>query len=135
MGALFHNYKVGEPIRVALWEMEHPHQATPVHTDNPTAEGISNNNIHKKSTKSMDIRFYWVKDMIPQVQYNLFCKSGATILAKYLTKHHTPHHHCRILPVYLHCPGISYNTILGACYSSQNTSQNKYQSKTQIRKK
>ena len=48
LGALFHNSKAWEPIRVTLEEMFHPQQATPMQTDNSTMEGTTNDNIHKK---------------------------------------------------------------------------------------
>ena len=61
MGSLFHNAKVGEPIRVTLEEMVKTQQATPIQTDNYITDSIVNDNIQQKSTKAMDLRFYWVQ--------------------------------------------------------------------------
>ena len=83
----------------------------------------------------MDMQFYWVQDRIRQGHYNVFWKPGSTNSADYFTKYHPHHHYCHMCPVYLHYPWNSNNESSRVCYSSQKTSQNKYQSKTQIRKK
>ena len=103
MGALFYNAKLGETIRVVLEEIFHPQQANPMQTDNSTAEGIENNTIQEKKNKGMYRRFYFVQDQVLQVHYNVFWKPGATNFADYFTKHHPPHHHCRMQPFYIHC--------------------------------
>ena len=115
--------------------MVHPQQVNPIHTDNSTVEEIEDDTIDKKITKSMGMGFYWLQDRIRQGHYNVFCKQGATNLANYFTKNYSPHHHRRIHPLYIHCPDNSHNASFRVCYSSQNYSLNKYQSKTQIRKK
>jgi len=42
LGALFLNAKEGTVLRTTLVEMGHPQPATPLQTDNSTANGISN---------------------------------------------------------------------------------------------
>ena len=70
----------------------------------------------------MDMRLYWVQDLIHQGHYSVFWKPGATNLSEYLTKHHPLHHHRRMRPLYMHCTGIANNASVRVCYSSQNTS-------------
>ena len=50
----------------------------------------------------MGIRFHWVQDQIHREHYNVFWKPIATNLGEYFTRHHPPHHHFRMHPVYLH---------------------------------
>ena len=69
----------------------------------------------------MDIQFYFVQYQILQGHYNVFCKPGATNLSNCFTKHNPPHHHRRMHPVYLHCPGNANNASVRVLNSSQNT--------------
>jgi hypothetical protein len=71
-------------------------------TDNTTATGYSNGTIKQKRTKSMDMRFYWIKDRVKQGQFNVYWGPGFQNLADYFTKHHSPAHHKRIRDVYIH---------------------------------
>ena len=91
-------------------------------TYDSTAEGIAHNTIYKKRTKLIDMWFYWVQDLIFQVHYNVSCKPVATNLDEYFTKHNPPHHHRRMRPLYLHCPGITNNSSARLFYSVQNNS-------------
>ena len=121
VGSLFHNYKADEIIRVTLEEMGHPQYANPMHTDNSTAEGIASNYIQKKSTNAMGMQFYWVQEQDHQGNYNVFCKLGATNLDDYFTKHHPPHHHCLMSPVYTNCQYNAISSSLRVCNYIQNT--------------
>jgi hypothetical protein len=56
-GALFVNAKEGTVTRTTLSEMGHKQDATEVKTDNTTADGIINNAVQQKRSKSMDMVF------------------------------------------------------------------------------
>jgi hypothetical protein len=71
-------------------------------TDNTTATGYSNGKIKQKRTKSMDMRFYWIKDRVKQGQFQIYWGPGFQNLADYFTKHHLPAHRKRIRDVYIH---------------------------------
>jgi hypothetical protein len=63
----------------------------------------------------MDVRFYWVKDRVEQRQLNVGWAPGNTNLGDYFTKHHSPTHHKRMRPYYLHgkySPMIRHDTRL-----------------------
>ena len=62
MGGLFINAKHAVPQRTLLIEMGHPQPPTPMQTDNSTAYGVVTNKIMPKATKSMDMRFHWLRD-------------------------------------------------------------------------
>jgi hypothetical protein len=61
-GALFHNCQDALPLQVALAEMGHPQQPTPVTVDNSTAVGIANKTIKQRRSKAIDMRYYWLQD-------------------------------------------------------------------------
>ena len=88
-------------IRLVLEEMGHKQPATPIQTDNSTAEGVINNKIEPKRTKAMDMRFHWLRDRETLKQFRIFWRAGIFNLADYFTKHHCAAHHKRIRPTYL----------------------------------
>jgi hypothetical protein len=80
-----------------LEEVGHPHPPTPMETDNTTATGYSNGTIKQKRSKVMDMRFYWINGRFKQGQFNVYWGPGYQSLADYLTKHHSPAHHKRMV--------------------------------------
>jgi hypothetical protein len=101
VGALFVNTKEGEIIRTTLAEMGYPQNATPVTTDNTTANGIMNDTIRRQRSRAIDMRYHWVRDRVVQKHYDVRWEPGSTNLADYFTKHHSPTHHQNIRPTYL----------------------------------
>jgi hypothetical protein len=102
VGSIFSNAKEAAPLRVMLEEMGHCQPPTPIQTNNSTAYGILNNKLNQKSSKAMDMRFYWVRDRIAQQQYRVYWEPGGENLADYFTKHQSPTHHKEIGRQYVH---------------------------------
>ena len=71
LGALYIFAREAVFIRSILAEMGHKQPKTPAHTDNSTAEGVINNKIQPKTTKSMDMRFHWIRDRACQGQLSV----------------------------------------------------------------
>ena len=61
MGALYDTAKELVPMHLTLEEMGWKQPITPIQTDNTTAAGVVNNTIIPKKSKSMDLRFWWLK--------------------------------------------------------------------------
>ncbi len=101
LGTLFLNAQDICPICMALDELGHPQPATPLQTDNNTASGIINYTIKQHSSKSVDMRFYWLCDHSRQGQFHVFWWPGITNWANYFSKHHAPAHHQAMHPTYL----------------------------------
>jgi hypothetical protein len=102
IGALFINAKEGTVVRTTLEELGHPQPPTPLETDNTAATGYSNGTIKQKRTRSMDMRFYWIKDRVKQGQFHVYWGPGYRNLADYFKKHHSPEHHKRMREMYIH---------------------------------
>ena len=62
LGALFIKSTHAIPIRNTLISMGYHQPPTPIKTDNTTALGVVPNTTKRKRTKSIDMRFYWVRD-------------------------------------------------------------------------
>jgi hypothetical protein len=62
----------------------------------------------------MDMRYYWIQDRTEHGQFDVRLAPGADKnLGDYFTEHHSPSHHKRILPFYIHsqtAPMIFHNT-------------------------
>ena len=103
LGALFSNMKEGLILRQTLKDIRRPQPATPVQTDNSTASGIANNAIKQNKSRSMDMRYHWVRDKVQQGLFNVYWDKGSRNKADYYTKHHSPSHHQLMRPQYLYC--------------------------------
>ena len=112
IGALFENSKAAVPLCHTLEEMGHPQPASPLQIDNSTASGIVNETIQKKRSKSIDMRFYWLKDCVRQGQFHMFWRPGPTNLANYHNKHHPASHHCEMRSNFLQYNALTSKTKL-----------------------
>ena len=88
------------PLRMTCEELGHPQPATPIRTDNNTADGIINGTFQQNRSKAIDMRFYWLIDRAKQGQFSIYWARGETNLANYFTKHHSGSHHRRVRPIY-----------------------------------
>lgn len=95
MGGLFVNGQEAIILRTILEELGHHQPPTPIKTDNSTAAGIANNSIRQRRSRSMDMRFYWVRDRVNQGQFVVYWKPGTQNRRDFYTKHHPPTH-CRL---------------------------------------
>ena len=101
-GALFENSKLADPMRETLFELGHPQPATPICTDNSTAEGLANDTLKQKRSKAMDMRYHWIRDRVKQQHFKVHWQAGQLNKADYFTKHFPPAHHKKIRTSYLH---------------------------------
>ena len=62
LAALFMNAREGNIMRLTLIEMKHPQPATPIHTDNTTADGIVNGTVKRQCSCAIDMCYYWIVD-------------------------------------------------------------------------
>ena len=104
--------------------MGHEQPPTLVQADNSMAEGISNENLTQQCSCAMDLHLYWVNDRVKQGQFATYWAPGDLNLGDYFTKHHSPAHHRRMRPIYLHIPKeqasaaamtMDYGTTLRGC--------------------
>ena len=70
-------------MRLIVNEMGHKQPATPVQTDNSTAEGVINSKITPKQTKAMDMQLYWLCNHQTLEQFRFFWRAGKLNLADY----------------------------------------------------
>jgi hypothetical protein len=99
--ALFMNAKEGKVLRQTLTDLGYPQEATPIYTDNACAMGIANETINMKKSKTMDMRFHWIRDQRKQGTYTIQWQPGKDNYADYFTKEHPTSHHKKMRFKYL----------------------------------
>ena len=95
-GGGYMNAKEGLLIWQAAIEMGHPQGPTPLQFDNKCAHGILTGEMKQKASRTMDMRFYWLRDQGEQGQFHIHWKRGETNLGDYSSKagHPTKASHC-----------------------------------------
>ena len=78
------------PLRQALIEMGWTQPKNPVQCNNSTSVGVTNKTIIPRKTKSMDMKFHWLRCRESQKQFRSFWAAGNLNLADYSTKNHPP---------------------------------------------
>ena len=104
VAALNHCAQEIVPLRQACIELGHPQPATPMRTDNSTADGIMNGIVKQRRSKAIDMRFYWLKDRVSQKMFDVHWALGKVNLADYYTKHHPAKHVKQIRSIYINGP-------------------------------
>ena len=126
LAALFMNAQEAVALRNCLTEMGYPQPATPLKTDNNTANGIINNTMKQKRSKAIDVRFYWLRDRVKQGQFYVFWDSGKNNLGDFYTKHHPPIYHKKNRPIHTYQEGLSPESLQG-CIKIMNAIAEKKQ--------
>ena len=93
VSGIYHNATQAIILRRILESLGHPQPPTPIKTDNSTAAGFVYDNIHQKRSKSWDMRYYWLRDKMNQLLFNIFWDKGTNNEADYFTKHHPTIYH------------------------------------------
>ena len=93
IAGIFVNAQASIPLRNTLEDLGFPQDPTLIISDNLVGVNILNENTSPKKSKSIDMRYYWIRDRIRQKQFRLEWQPGVTNLADYLTKIHPVKHY------------------------------------------
>jgi len=91
-------------LRQTLADLGHPQEPTLLLCDNECAVGIANDTVKAKRSKSIDMRYHWVRDRVRQGHFKVQWRRGAHNLADFFTKALPVHEHQRLLPFLTHTP-------------------------------
>jgi hypothetical protein len=86
LGAAFQNAQKGAQFRNTLIELGYPQQPTMISVDNTVAEGLASNTINARRSKSMDVRFFWLRDRVKQAQFFIKHLQGRWNISDFFTK-------------------------------------------------
>ena len=98
---MFLNAKEAKIIRLTLEELSHTQLPTPIHCDNATAVGIANNTVKQQRSRSMEMRYFYICDLVKHGIVNVKWRPGQENLADYASKHYDAKHHKTVRPLYL----------------------------------
>ena len=91
--ALFLAAQEAVNLRNILQDLGYSQSPTNILCDNACAVGLATNTVKQRRSKSIDMRFHWIRDRIEQNQFTVNWRKGALNLADFFTK---------ILPVATH---------------------------------
>jgi hypothetical protein len=100
-GGVYGNAQEALACRVSLLALGHPQPATPLKTDNSTANSFVHANIKQRRSKTWDMRWNWLRDKATHQQLRIYWDKGVNNDADYFTKHHPPSHHLLERPRYV----------------------------------
>ena len=69
--ALFIAAQAATSLRMTLAELGYPQAATPIICDNQCAVGIANNSFTQKRSKTIDMRYHWIRDQVNLGNYTV----------------------------------------------------------------
>jgi hypothetical protein len=103
-GAAFLFAQQGVWLRNIAVALGHAQPATPILCDNEFAIGLANDTIKQKKSKSIDMRFHWLRDRIRQGQFTITHLKGTLNLADFFTKTLPCALHQELMPRLVHSP-------------------------------
>ena len=121
--SVFLNAQAGEHIRTILLALGHPQPPTTIYCDNECAVGLANDTVKMKRSKSIDMRFHWIRDRIKQGHFVVTWIKGANNLADFFTKALPVHQHQLLMSklVFTPLPSTSHFAMQrGKRYLSRN---------------
>jgi hypothetical protein len=86
LGAAFQNAQKGAQFRNTLTELGYPQQPTTISVDNTVAEGLASDTINARRSKSMDVRFFWLRDRVKKLQFSMRHLKGRWNISDFFTK-------------------------------------------------
>ena len=84
-----------------LTDLGYPQNETEIFCDNLCAVGIANNTFNLKRTKTIDMRYHWIRDQVKLRVFKITWKAGKFNLADFCTKAHPVKHHLNIRRKYV----------------------------------
>jgi hypothetical protein len=85
-GGVYAAARIATEERRILANMGHPQPPTPLYCDNECAIGLASDTITPKMSKSIDMRFHWLRDRVRQGQFVIKYVPGLQNIADFFTK-------------------------------------------------
>ena len=96
--------RVGTWLRTIAIALGYPQPPTHIFCDNACAVGMANDSVKLNRTKSIDMRFHWIRDRVRQGQFTITWRQGAHNLADFFTKPLPVHVHQALMPFLINTP-------------------------------
>ena len=87
-------------LRLTLGELGYNQLATQITCDNACAVGIANDAFNQKRSKTIDMRYHWLRDQVRLGNLKIIWQPGKINLVDLFTKAHHVHHHLKMIETY-----------------------------------
>ena len=102
--ALFYAGQIAAGLRTVLSALGHSQPTTVMLSDNVCAVGLANDTVKIWRSKSIDMRYHWIKDRVKQLQFTVLWQKGADNLADFFTKPLPTSQHYLLMRKLVHIP-------------------------------
>ena len=85
-GGAFASARIATDEREIVKNLGHPQPPTTIYCDNEVAVGLANDTVKAKMSKSLDMRFHWLRDRVRQGQFRVVHVPGIYNIADFFTK-------------------------------------------------
>ena len=93
-------------MRSYLIKLDHTQLATRLKTYNSTTEVFVNSGMKPKRSKTLDMKWHWLRDKEFFDQLRVYWDRGTKNDAGYFMKHEPPIHHHQMRPCYIHTSNL-----------------------------
>ena len=104
LSSAFGNAKIAHDERTILRNLGYPQPPTPIYCDNECTIGLAHDAIKRKQSKSMDLRWDWLRDRVAQQMFVLPYIRSLLNPADFFTKALPIHRHQELAPLYVTYP-------------------------------
>jgi hypothetical protein len=98
--ALFIAAQVATSLRLTLADLGYPQKSTTIICDNECAVGIANDSFTQKRSKTIDMRYHWIRDQVKLKNFKVDWRPGNENLADFFTKAHPVNYHLKMMNIY-----------------------------------
>jgi hypothetical protein len=98
--ALFIAAQVATSLRLTLADLGYPQKPTTIICDNECAVGIANDSFTQKRSKTIDMRYHWIRDQVKLKNFKVDWRPGNENLADFFTKAHPVNYHLKMMNIY-----------------------------------
>ena len=107
LAAVFANAKIGHDLRTTLRNLGYPQPPSPIFCDNECAIGLAYDAVRKKQSKSMDLRWDFVRCRVAQGQFTIPYINTHNNYADFFTKALPVHTHKSFAPLFASPPNTN----------------------------
>jgi hypothetical protein len=104
--AMFINGQSAESIRQSLEDLGFPQEPTTIIYDNEISGKIATKTCKIKRSKTIAMRYHWVRDRVAMGHFQLNWRPGKLNLADFFTKAHPIHHHVTMSRFFVKYPKL-----------------------------
>jgi hypothetical protein len=117
---MFINAKTASALRNTLYDLGYPQAPTPIITDNTAAAGVATRKAKQRKSRSIAMRYHWLRDRVDQGEFNIVWSPGSTNAADFFSKTLPAKEFLRKRDVYVQTPPSQWTQLLSMKKAQQH---------------